>query len=62
MLLIPREELLLAVVEGNVLFWGGVMVVAGLYHAVSEAISFTWKAHKDRRKERLLTRILEGKQ
>lgn len=62
MMLISRDELLLAVVEGSVIFWCGVMMFAGLYQAVTEAVSFTWRAYKGWRKERLLTRILEGKQ
>lgn len=62
MMLIPRDELLLAVVEGQIIFWGGVMLAAGLYHAVTEATAYFRSTYKAWKQERTWMRILEGKQ
>lgn len=60
MMLTSSNEIILAVVEGNMLFWGGVAIVAGLWHMTSEAVDYAWTAIKRRRNNRRLDRILYG--
>lgn len=62
MMLIPREELLLAVIEGNVIFWCAILMFAGLWQAVAEAIEYARGGLKRWRNERRLNRILLGKE
>lgn len=56
MLLIPREELLFAAVEGNMIFWAGVVILCLLWRVVSEACEFTWDSYKRWRDERTKAR------
>lgn len=60
MMLTASNEIILAVVEGNMLFWGGVGVFWGLCHMTSEAVDYAWTAIKRRRNDRRLDRILYG--
>lgn len=59
MMLIAREEIILAVIWGQVLFWGVMFVLACLWHAVSETVSFTWDSYKTWKAERIRRRMLE---
>lgn len=60
MMLTASNEIILAVVEGNMLFWGGVAVYWGLAHTIFLAVDYAWTAIKRRRNDRRLDRILYG--
>ncbi len=62
MMLIAREELIVGVVEGTLLAFIIVYLVGGLVYMTGEAVANVRAWLKHRRNERILNRILEGKQ
>lgn len=52
MLLIAREELILAVIEGSLLFWAAVFMVSCLAVMFKEAVGHFWGRYQARRDAR----------